>query len=86
MKSMHAFVLSALSVVPFPLTADNTPPAPTAMEQNEIARGGEYRDQSLENREERAGDNGNLYREENLEKRQEDAENKQNERSDYPRD
>lgn len=86
MKNKIALLLSAVCVVSVPLMAGGSSPTDTKQPPKQpagttqIARGGEDRDNSLENRENRAGDTGDTQRESNLENRQDNAESRQDNR------
>jgi hypothetical protein len=76
MKSKFALFLSVCCIVILPLAAENTQKS----QASSIARGGNYRDESLENRENRTEDRGNENRDQRLNDRQDDAENRQDDR------
>lgn len=81
MKTKTALLLSALSLLAFAACQQSDQPQPKQTPTpKEIAREGEMRDDSLENRENRAGDMGDTQRQQNLENRQGDAENRQDAR------
>lgn len=82
MNATIALIIFALSTISSPLAAGSspTPPPVNPAAENQIARGGEARDESLENRENRSADRGNYNRSENLENRQENSENRQDSR------
>ena len=77
MKSKIALFLSTFSIVFLPLAAENTP----SSQADKIAQGGQYRDESLENRENGSENEGEENRNQNLENRQGNAEERQGNRS-----
>lgn len=84
MKFSKLLFIVTLSMTSFQLSADDDTSKTNqsdSKDQQLIARGGQYRDQSLENRENRVSDRGgNSNREQSLENRQQNAEENQQNR------
>ena len=84
MKTKTALLLTTLSLFAFAACKQSDQPMPkqSAASTKQIARGGETRDDSLGNRENRAGEMGDTQREQNLENRQENSDARQGTRVD----
>jgi hypothetical protein len=77
MRPLLTFIATLIVAIPLQLAADDQQDTDT-----DIARGGERYDQSLENREDRASENGNTNRADDLQNRDNNAQNRQDNRPD----